>query len=101
RATGIERALLRAGAAQDAHQPPRVDALEPDHAVPREPGPQRLVRAPVGRLARYPPRDEPRHLRRVGLLVAVMDTIVAQLGDGEGHHLARIGRVGEDFLASS
>src|SRR5438132_13972595 len=37
---------------------------------------------------------------RARLLVAVVDTVVAQLGDGEGDQLACIGGVGEDFLVA-
>src|SRR6266704_2751793 len=59
-----------------------------------------LAPSPVRGLARHPAGDEAGHLGRVRLLVAVVDAVVAQLGDGERDQLAHVGRVGEDLLVA-
>ena len=59
-----------------------------------------LVAAPVGGLPANATRDEARHLRSLGLLVAAVDSVVAQLGHGEGDELPGVGRVGEDLLVA-
>ena len=96
----VDDPLLRPHAAQDAHQPARVDALDAHHAVAGEPVGERFVAAPVGRLAADAPRDEPSHLRELGLLVSAMHAVVAQLRHGEGDELPGVGGIGEDLLVA-
>ena len=96
----IDDPLLRSGAAENPHEATGVDALDADHAVPGEPGEEGLVAAPVARLATHAPGDESGHLRHGRLLVAVVDAVVAELRDGEGDDLSRVGRVGEDLLVA-
>ena len=99
-AGGVDDPLLRARAAEDAHQPAGVDALDAHDAVALEEIGQRFLRAPVGGLLAEAARDEARRLRALGLLVALVDAVVADFADREGDELAGVGRVGEDLLVA-
>ena len=96
----VDDALLRSGAAEDAHQPPRVDPLDADHAIAHEKLRQGFLRAPVRRLLADAARDEAGDLGGLCLLIAAVDAVIAHLADREGDQLAGVRGVGEDLLVA-
>ncbi len=99
-AVGIvgERHVRRALLPDRAGQAPGVDAADADPAAPGQPRRQRLGRAPVRRLGRVPLHHQAGGDGVCRLVVLGLDADVADMGEGEGHDLPGIGRIGHDLL---
>src|SRR5580700_7046968 len=81
-----------------------VDAGEPDDAAVLQPGIEMFRGAIVRRLGDGGMQHHPARARRRrqihGLDIVVVDADIADMGEGEGDDLARIGRIGEDLLVA-
>ena len=95
-----ERHVRRALLADRAGQAAGVDPADADPALLGQPAGKLLGGAPVGGLGRVPLHHHARGHRLGGLVVLGIDADIADMGEGEGHHLAGIGRVGHDFLVT-
>ena len=95
---GAEGAGHRTGLADVAGQAAGVDAGQRGHAVPAQEGLEPLGSAPVRRLAGEVAHHDPPAVRRHGLVVGGVGAVVADVGAGEGDHLAGVRRVGDDLL---
>ena len=88
--------------ANDAGQGAGVDPGQTDHAALGHPSGQIALRAPIGRRCRNIAEDRAagRGHRALAELFKVfaIDADIADVGEGEGHDLSHVGRIGEDLL---
>ena len=96
-----ECAVLCAGAAQQAGQPPGVDAGDADEAAPLEPAFEVLHRAPVGWLGDVGAQHEPERRRGARLQVVLVGPHIANMGKCEGDDLPGVGGIGQDLLVAA
>ena len=83
-----------------ADQSTRIDAMNADHAMARQPVLKTLLRAPIAGLGCHLTRDQPFGMGLVSFLIVRIDTGVAQLGVGESDQLPRITGIGHHLLIS-
>ena len=95
---GGDDAVLGALHAEVTGQRPRVDALDPDDALFREPRVQVRGGAPVRAEAADFPDDESRQPGPGGFPVFGNDAVVPDQGIGHGDDLAAVGGIRENFL---
>src|SRR5207253_4137890 len=81
-------------------EPPRVDAVDPDHASSSDGLLQRTGGPPGGRSAAELPNDEPSHLYAARLGVVRIHAVVALMGRGHGDDLIRVRRIRQHLLVT-
>ncbi len=93
-----QRALRRSAIADAPGEPPRIDARDGHQVAHFQPGVQVFRRPPVGGIGNGLAQDTAADRRRGRFNVFRVDADIADVGKRERNDLARVGRIGQDFL---
>jgi hypothetical protein len=86
--------------AQDAGQLARVDVGEAEHVRGPQVGIERMFAAKIRGQQRQVADHQTGRMDERGFAILAVDTVVADMGVGQGDDLPGVGRIGQDFLVA-